>query len=160
MGRAGHLLRWGIVEVTVMTSLFFIGIHWGSVGVAAGWTVGSWLLLLPALSFAGRPVGLRARQIAGAIWRYMAAAGLAGAATAFLVAQLAPAGEAANVLTAFARSASSSVLFLAIYVGLVVALHGSTAPVSELLELLREGLPRRLSKYLGREPQVTAQVVS
>ena len=49
IGRADRLLRWGIVELTVICLLFVAALPWGPVGIATAWVISSGLLVMPAL---------------------------------------------------------------------------------------------------------------
>ena len=74
LGHADRWLRWGIFEWVVTISLFFAGLPWGPQGVAVAWCVSFWVLTLPAIWYAGRPIGLGVGPVIAVIWRYIAAA--------------------------------------------------------------------------------------
>ena len=59
LGRADRLLRWGIVEFSMITLLFLVGLPWGPVGVAVAWVAYLCVFTIPALWYAGRPARLR-----------------------------------------------------------------------------------------------------
>ncbi len=62
IGRADRWLRWGIVEMTVTCLLFLGALPWGAPGVAVAWTLSFCVLTIPALSYAGRPIGFGGRS--------------------------------------------------------------------------------------------------
>ncbi len=58
IGRADRWFRWGIVEWTVTIMLFLIALPWGPQGIAVAWCVSFWILTVPAMWYAGKPIGL------------------------------------------------------------------------------------------------------
>ena len=56
IGTTGRWFRWGIVEFAVTALLFLVALPWGPVGIAVGWTASFWILIIPALWYAGRPI--------------------------------------------------------------------------------------------------------
>ena len=82
IGKPGRWLRWTLVELAVTASLFLVALPWGPTGIAAAWSVSYCILLIPAFWYAGRPIGLGVSFLMAAVWRYAAAALLAGFATA------------------------------------------------------------------------------
>lgn len=143
MGRADRWFRWGIVEWSVTFSLFLLGLHWGPEGIAMAWCVSFWILTVPAMSYAGKPIGVRGRDVMAIVWRYVLASALAGAtiyATVLridFVRRLNGSGGSALRLTI----ASSG--FVCLYLVLIVILHGGTKPLQRILKLLRELTSRR-----------------
>ena len=83
IGRADRWFRWGIVEWTVTILLFLAGLHWGPQGIAIAWCISFWTLTIPAMWYAGRPIGLGVGPMLRTVWRYVLAAVLACAASAF-----------------------------------------------------------------------------
>jgi len=138
IGRADRWLRWGLVEFAVTAALFLAGLPWGPVGVALAWTASFWILLIPAMSYAGSPIGFQVGPVIAAIWRYLAASLMAGAATALIIRQssflLAAAGAAGSAI----RIVIISLLFGALYLAAIVLLHRSLAPIHQVVRLLRE----------------------
>lgn len=70
-----RMLRWGVFGSLVIIASVIVGLHWGTVGVAYGWSASSLLLVLPCLLYAYRDTTLSvfvlARKVGGA---YAAAA--------------------------------------------------------------------------------------
>jgi len=82
IGRADRWFRWGIAEFAFTGLLFLLGLHWGPVGIATAWTASFWILTIPAFWYAGKPINLGVGIIIEAVWRYLLASLLAGAAPA------------------------------------------------------------------------------
>jgi hypothetical protein len=59
-GETRRHFRWGMVNAAVVIPAFMIGVRWGAVGVAVGYVVASYILLIPSLmyAFAGSAITL------------------------------------------------------------------------------------------------------
>ena len=53
IGKPGRWLRWTVVELAVTASPFLAALRWGTIGIAAAWSVSYWILLIPAFWYAG-----------------------------------------------------------------------------------------------------------
>lgn len=62
LGRAGTLLRLNLFVTAVIVGSFAAGLHWGIVGVAAGFAIARWLLLIPDNWVTGSALGVRLRD--------------------------------------------------------------------------------------------------
>jgi PST family polysaccharide transporter len=138
IGRADRWLRWGAIEWTVTILLFLAAMPWGPRGIAAAWCVSFWVLTLPALRFAGAPIGLNAGAVAGIAWRYVVAALVAWIASAYAARSLAGAISMVGITAAILRIVLVSVIYTALYLGVVIMLHRGTAPVRRMVGLIRE----------------------
>jgi O-antigen/teichoic acid export membrane protein/glycosyltransferase involved in cell wall biosynthesis len=138
LGKADRWFRWGLVDLAVTTVFLFVGLHWHAQGIAIAWVASYWVIALPALWYAGRPIQLDISSVIAVIWRYIVASMTAGS-VAFLIVRAIPSFAAAHgLLGAFARLAAVSLLFLVLYTGAVVALHRGFAPLYQVAGLLRE----------------------
>ena len=143
IGQPGRLLRWGVVSLTITVSMFLVALHWGPVGVAAAWSISYWLLLIPGFWYAGRPIGFGVSDLMNAIWKYAAAALLAGWATAAIIRHTRFWATAESTSFAMLAIIAISALFLTLYLGAVILLHGGFGPLRLLADLLRELSPSR-----------------
>jgi len=152
IGNPGRWFRWTLVELAVTASLFLVALPWGPKGIAAAWSLSYYILLIPAFWYAGRPIGLGVSFFLAAVWRYTAAALLAGFAAAAIFRDTpfwaspvgrGPALEAAVII-------SSALVFL--YLGAVLLLHWGFAPLRQLSSILRELAPRRTVTTPAAEP--------
>ena len=142
IGRADRWFRWGILELGVTASLFVLALRWGPVGIAGAWTMSFWILMIPALWYAGKPIGFGAGSVVGAIWRYMLASLLAGLATAQILRGFPSFWAMSGVIGAASRLVGVSLLFSVLYLGGVVLLHGGLSPLRRVAALLRDMVPR------------------
>ena len=148
IGRADRWFRWGIAEWTVTILLFVACLHWGPQGIAVAWCVSFWVLTLPAMWYAGRPIGLGVRPIIKVVWRYMAASLLAGLATELILSRWVFLDHASGASGAALRIAFLSFSFCVLYLGAIVLLHRGPAPLMKLAGLLRE-----MVSVVGAEPR-------
>src|SRR5260370_29051928 len=111
IGRADRWFRWGIVEFIVTCLLFLAGLPWGPVGIAVAWTLSFWVLTIPAMWYAGRPIQLGIATVIAAIWKYLLASLLAGGASVGISRQLPSFVAASGSIVALAPSPMVSTLF-------------------------------------------------
>jgi len=69
MGRTDWMFRWTLVGSTVRVAAIAIGLRWGIVGVAAGYTIAVALLAYPTLAIPFRLIHLRMRPLFRVLWR-------------------------------------------------------------------------------------------
>ncbi len=62
LGRAGTLLRLNVFVTAVILVSFAAGLHWGIVGVAAGYAIARWLLVVPDNWVTSRALGIGLRD--------------------------------------------------------------------------------------------------
>jgi len=142
IGRSDRWFRWGIVEIAGTALLFMVALPWGPAGIAAAWTASFWILAIPAFWYAGQPIGLAIGPIIAAVWRYPVASLLAGLAVVFFQARF-PflTTTAADTFGAFVRIMTASCLFTPLYVGAVILLHRSLAPLYLVKGVMQEIVP-------------------
>lgn len=143
IGRADRGLRWGLVEVGVTGSCFLLGLRWGPVGIALGWVGALWILTIPSLWYAGRPVALGIAPVIGAIWRYIVASALAGVISAGIRWAVPRPVSTGGSIDAFVRVMVISLVFGVLYLLVVVILHRGLEPIRQVLRLIADMLPRR-----------------
>lgn len=138
IGHPDRWLRWSFVEFLVTVSLFLIALPHGPSGIALAWTVSFWILAIPGLWYAGRPIGLGIAPMLGVIWRYLAASLLAAASTAIIVVRMTTLNAVTGSFGAFLRVAVTTGLVAVFYLIAVIALHGGFAPMQRILLLLKD----------------------
>lgn len=148
LGRADQLFRWGLAEFIVIGLSFLVGLQWGASGIAMAWVASCWILAIPALWYAGQPVGLGVAAIVGSVWKYVLASALAGGATAAILARMPSLAAAPGWIGAVNRGVAVSVVFVALYLGGVILLYRGCAPLYQFSALVRDMLPGRFSRSL------------
>ena len=154
IGRADRWFRWGIIEFAVTVLLFLVGLPWGPVGIAIAWTTSYWLLMIPAVWYAGKPIGLGVGPVVAAVWKFILASLLAGLLTGLIIRKIPALAGALGVTGAAVRVLVISLLLGVLYLSAVVLLHASFEPLYQMAGLLGEMTPwRRLS---GLSPVITS----
>jgi len=141
IGRADRWFRWGIVEWTVTIALFLVALPWGPQGIAMAWCVSFWILTIPAMWYAGKPIGLGAASVVAVVWRYIVASVLAGLVCDGVFSRIVSLPEDEGAWGAVRRIVVISLSFTLIYLGAVVALYRGLSPIKRLVGLLREIVP-------------------
>jgi O-antigen/teichoic acid export membrane protein len=138
LGRADRWLRWGIVELVVCGFCFVLGLAFGAIGVAIGYTASFYALIGPGLWYAGKPANITFFNVVSAIWKYCLSALVAGMLTWIALYRI----DAVNLVFAglniFARIVVSGTLCLLLYVALGITLFGGKSWISEFISLLLE----------------------
>jgi O-antigen/teichoic acid export membrane protein len=137
IGRADRWLRWGLIEWAVTLLSLAAAIHWGPRGIAAAWCASFWILTPPAIQYAGAPIGLAARSVITAVWRYIVSSLCAGLISYLAITRFTGLLTSVSVSGALLRMVIVLIMFSTLYIGAVVALHCGTTPIKQLTNLLR-----------------------
>ncbi len=147
IGKPERWFRWGIVEFVFTGVLFLQALRWGPVGIAVAWTGSFWILTIPALWYAGRPIQFGIGPVLAAVWKYVVASLLAGWVCPVILGLFPSFGEIPGALGLLARIATKSLLFTALYLASVILLHRGCAPLYQVGSLLPEmGLWAKVSR--------------
>lgn len=138
LGRPERWFRWTFVEFGVTVTAFLIALSHGPDGIAVAWTASFWILTIPALWYAGRPIGLSVLPTLNAVWRYVAASLVAGLVTAFILRRMPGLEAIPDAGGAFLRIVVITLLITVTYVPAVILLHGGFAPVKQILLLVQD----------------------
>lgn len=139
IGRTDRMLRWGLVGSTVIVISFFIGIPFGAIGVAISYTIVTYLILGPCLWYAGKPIGLKLRQIIAAVWKLFISAICAGITSRYILGLFAINNNVTKIALAL-------LLLLFSYVIYIVVLYGSLLPLKNFFSLFKYILGGRFSE--------------
>lgn len=138
IGKPGRWLRWTLIETAATALLFVLLLPWGPAGIAVAWSVSYWTLLIPAFWYAGRPIGFGVSSLIAAVWRYVVAALIAGAACAVITPSILTSAVARSAAEALELIVAKSLLFAILYLGAVILLHQGCDPLFRVARLLRE----------------------
>lgn len=136
-GRPDRWMKWGLFSAIFQLLAVCAGLPFGLVGVAIAHAIATFCLFVPALVYAGRPLGIRANDVLRAVGPQIAAALIAVAIG--LIAQ----SEFLADLPRLARIAASGLVCLMAYLVLVAGVFRLTAPLQLAFSLLREISPSR-----------------
>ena len=153
IGRPDRWFRWAVIEFLCTVGLFLVGLPWGPRGIALAWTVAFFVLMLPAFWYAGQPIGMGVAPVLATVWRFFVASVVAGCSTAWLIHIMPMFAAAPGAQGALARLVSVSLLFFALYLGAVVALHRGLEPLRQAGRLVHDLLPQRTGTQSVSENQ-------
>jgi len=143
IGRPERWFRWGLLEFVCTASLFLLTLRWGPSGIAFAWTASYFVLMFPGFWYAGKPIGLGMGPVLAVIWKFFVASVGASVGTLLIFRAMPYFTAMAGLRGAFVRMVSVSVVFVALYLSGVIALHRSVGPLSETAGLIRDLLPER-----------------
>lgn len=126
-GTTGRQFRWALVRTPVMLAGLAIGSRWDAIGIAAGFTIATSLLLYPTLAYCLRASVLGMRDTVAAAWRPCAAS---VAAAVILVGVMPALAGIQGPLVALSVKLG---VFGASYVGLWLVLPGGRRAVADAL---------------------------
>lgn len=136
-GRTDRWFKWGFAATCGQLSFLFCGLPFGTMGVAWAYVIFMYLAFIPAIAYAGHPLGIRARDVIRVVGAQLSAVLLTTAA-AFGLRTFALGG-----LHPIERMAILTVFFAVMYLTLVVVVFRTTTPVEVCLSLVRDILPER-----------------
>lgn len=138
LGTPDRWFRWAVLEACITGLLFFLALRWGPVAVAVAWTVSLWILVLPALWYAGQPVGFPVRPVLGVLLKYATCSGAAGLATATALRALTDLPDLSGWAVAAIRIVVAGACFSGLYMLSIRVVSGGWAPLSHFRDLLRD----------------------
>ncbi len=146
LAKPDRWLRWSLVSLGFTVAFLFASAPFGPVYIAGAYSISYYVLLAPAIWYAGRPIGLKVIPIGKAIGPYF----VSGAASFSI---LFAGTEFFTVTSSFIETlspvlrlsimVSSSII---IYTALVVAFHRSFDPVKDLFNFVRTFIQRDKTK--------------
>ena len=139
-GRSDRWMRWGFFSALFQLAALLAGVPFGLTGVATAHTLATFCLFVPALVYAGRPVGIEVNDVLRAIGPQLIAA-LATVAIGFTLQSLYLAD-----LSQVARFFVSALICSSAYLTIVVGVFRVTAPLQLAFSLLRDYSPVHLGR--------------
>ena len=136
IGRADRWRNWGVVSLVVQVVAVLGGLPFGTTGVAVAGVVTSLLLAIPAVSYAGRPIGIGSTLVIRAAGPQLVGAIVTAAAGWWL--QMTVAAHWPGVV----RIASSAAVCAGFYLLIVVGLFRLTGPLKLARTVVRDRLAR------------------
>ncbi|MGB8326144.1 MAG: lipopolysaccharide biosynthesis protein [Steroidobacteraceae bacterium] len=142
-GRADRWMRWGLIGTATQIVALFCGLPFGVIGVVTAYAISTYVLFIPAIVYAGRPLGIGIRDVLQAV-----GAPLIGALVT-VVATFALRHFALQDTSALVRVLALGAAYMALYALIVIVLLGTREPLSVAVRLLREVSPQPLRRFLS-----------
>jgi PST family polysaccharide transporter len=146
LGTPDRWLRWAIFAFIVTMLFLAAGLPFGPMGVAAAYSLSLYVLTVPAIWYGGRPVHLKASAIVRGAWTFFVAALAAGVLSWLAANWWGPTAALFNRLGPVERIGASVALCASTYLLVVIVLHRGTAPITQLVSLLRDMIPTTVFK--------------
>jgi O-antigen/teichoic acid export membrane protein len=149
LGRADRLFRWSILNFTITGFFFLIGLPYGALGIAIAYVASFYVLVIPAIWYAGRPINLKITSFLSAIWKYYASALMAGLICWFILHSYDLVSDIFMELNIVARLLLTSALCTIVYLMMVIVLHRNTKPMVQFMSVLSDMVPNIFSRKLS-----------
>lgn len=144
LGKPERWIRWSIFQTLVTTSFFIVGLRFGIGGIAIAYSLAFYILFLPCLWYAGKPIQLSVFSVISAIWRYFSAALIAGLLSYAILYIFDSVHLTFINLNVFFRIISASILCALLYLIMIILLFQSLNPIKNFITTAREMLPHKL----------------
>lgn len=131
-GRSDRWMRWGVISMIFQLAALCAGLPFGTEGVAVSYAIAALLLYLPALAYAGQPLGITTRDVLKATAPPMVG-GFAAAAIGMIVQHFYLLG-----LPLFLRVTIVSALCCAVYLLIVVVIFKVRRPIELVASVGRD----------------------
>lgn len=73
-GRPDRWMRWGVVSCAVQLLALFCGLPYGAIGIAVAYVISTYILFIPAIVYAGKPLDIGFRRVIAVIGRQLTGA--------------------------------------------------------------------------------------
>jgi PST family polysaccharide transporter len=145
-GRTDRLMRYGVFSACVQLAALGCGLPYGPVGIAVAYVVSVLLLFVPALAYAGRPLGIGAAEVICVVWRPLTASVISSGLLFVLRSMIH--GTRASVPS----TALLVVVYGALYLSIAIGILRLQAPIRTAMSLLRQSVPARLALLSWLQP--------
>ncbi len=142
LGRVDRLLKWGLIVLGASILFYSLGLLFGPVGVAIAYSIMFYVLLIPALWYAGKPAGIKASFYVGILWKYWTAALVSGLLYWLFLTRVMPAVGIDAGAAPWVRIGLTSILYPIFYVALIAILFRGLKPVFGFFSLIKEMFSR------------------
>jgi PST family polysaccharide transporter len=138
LGRPDRLLKWSVGVLLASALAYTVGLRFGPLGVAVAYSTLFYILLIPALLYAGRPMKIRASYYLSILWKYWLASFAAGACFWILAHGLGMTSALYGHLGILARIVLGSILYLSLYLAGISILFRGLRPLSLLVSTVKD----------------------
>lgn len=130
-GRPERWRRWGLLNCALTIVALLCGLPYGAIGVATAYVVYTWLTFVPAIAYAGHPLGISARDVVRVVGPQVG--------TALLIAGLgfALGHTLLQDLHHLTRLVLLGVVCGVVYIGVMTLVFRKTKPLTVALSLVR-----------------------
>jgi PST family polysaccharide transporter len=135
-------LRWGIFATVLQALALLAGLPFGPIGVATAYVLITFALFVPALAYAGQPLGIKARDVVRTVGPQMCsavlAAGISFACRFFVFSGMTPIPRLVLLVATYVSA----------YLVLAVGIFRLRTPLRVVMSLLADFLPARFAPFI------------
>ena len=142
LGRADRLLKWTLFTLGISAIFYTLGAFFGTIGVAIAYSVFFYIVLIPALCYAGKPLMLTPKFFLSLLWKYWLSSFLTGGIYLALIFLIGPTAEFYGQLNLFLRIGIGFVFYVAGYLAFIILLFKETEPLRLLKSVTKEFLSK------------------
>jgi PST family polysaccharide transporter len=146
MGRADRWYKWNKFASVVLIISFISGLRFGSIGVAVGYTLSLYFLLLPSIWYGGKAIDLKITSFLDGIWKYFVAAASSGVISWVLVYKYTYTSTFFLSVNVFIRLSIGTALCAIFYLLFTIAFYRGIAPIRQFIDILSNMIPHMASK--------------
>ena len=138
LGTPKRLVRWSILALATTALLFAFGFPFGVLGIAGGFSASFYILLFPALVYAGSPVGLGLMDVISVVWKHFLAALCAGIICLYFLYFWESGATSFSKIDAFLRIMMGTGLCLIIHLLILLLVFRGKETLREVMAVARE----------------------
>jgi O-antigen/teichoic acid export membrane protein len=142
LGRPDRLLKWSTFVLLVALVAFQIGRLFGPMGVAYAYSALFYILLLPALYYAGRPLNIKITYFLSILWKYWFSAFLGGAICWITLLLAKPMFLFIHELAPLFRISIEFFFYTAVYLMIIIVMFRGPKPLLFLIATVKEVVRR------------------
>lgn len=142
-GRSDRWMRWGVMGSVAQLLALFCSLPFGTMGVAVAYVITMYLLFVPAIAYAGHPLGIGAKDVIRTVGPQLIGA-LASALFGFELLY-----AALGQLHPLARLPILILACAALYLVIVVGLFKLTHPLDVARNVMKDMAPKALARIPG-----------
>jgi O-antigen/teichoic acid export membrane protein len=143
LGTPNRWLRWNLFASLFTIAAFITAAPFGAVAMAIAYSATSYVLLIPALWYAGRPIQLSLRKVTNCIWTYFASAFSVFFLWFYLSAHWLPLKALVVGLSPLNRILTTSIISFFLFIAIAIILQRNFSSIREMISLLRIILLRK-----------------
>lgn len=145
LGTPNRWLRWNLFASVITITAFIIAAPYGAVAMAIAYSATAYVLIVPALWYAGRPIGFSVKEVIDSLWAYFASALLVCISWFYLFAYWLPLKDLLANNSLLNRVLMTSLIATFLYVTIVILLQRSLHSIREIASFIGVFISRRES---------------
>jgi PST family polysaccharide transporter len=148
LGRADRWFRWGLVELILTVCAFVVGLPFGALGVAVAYTASFYVLILPGLLYAAKPIDISLSSLLSPISKYYVCALASGILSWFILYSSSITSNLFLGQNIIIRIFVSTVFCFVLYLALVVLCYQNIQPILQFVSILHNMMPKLTKKTM------------